>query len=107
MCVLRPQTGFTQHRRPRHLDLLGAQREVATIWSFPQPVQALISLREEGESVERMLMDMTILDIALRLTATSPQAVDNCAVAFPISLIFHTVKNSGRETERNPLSGIR
>jgi len=51
-------------------------------------------------------MDMTILDIALRLTATSPQAVDNCAVAFPISLIFHTVKNSGRETEWNPLSGF-
>jgi hypothetical protein len=76
MCVLRPQAGFTQHRRPRDLELLGAQREVPTIWSFPQRVQALISLREEAESVESMLMGMLRIIISLYVATTSPQAVD-------------------------------
>jgi hypothetical protein len=56
--------------------LLGAQREVATIWSFPQPVQALISLREEEQSVESMLMSMMMFVTSLHSATTSPQAVD-------------------------------
>jgi len=38
------------------------------------------------------------------MTTTSPQAVDKKGTEFRVSPIFHTVKNPGRETERNPLS---
>jgi hypothetical protein len=66
-------------------------------------VQALISLREQGEGVEPMLMGMLRVVTRLHLTTTSPQAVDKNCMSFPLSPIFHTVKNPGRETERNPL----
>jgi hypothetical protein len=69
-------------------------------------VQALISLREEPESVESMLMGMLLFVISLYGATTSPQAVDKNQVALPFSPIFHTVKNPGRETEGNPVFDV-